>query len=295
MGAIRATVVVPTRDRPDDLRRCLSALARQTDEPRFEVVVVDDGSRCPVAGWVAEMDPRFRTLRREGEGPARARNAGAAGAAEILLFTDDDTEVAEGWIGAACHALDADRAALGVEGPVTTPSWDPLHAYSVFSREPGAYLTCNVGYRRDIFDAVGGFYEGFPFPACEDHDLAYRILDKGRVAWAPEMVITHHPRSLTFRQIARRGLYAESDVLLFLRHPERFGKRGVRTWSRSMKYGVDDWVRRARSSKTNARTPRRAARLVALAAVQSGYAALGSCRAFRTVPSRRAARRADGR
>lgn len=122
---------------------------------------------------------------------------------------DDDTEVAERLIGAACHGLDADCAAL-VEGPVTTASWDPLHVYSVFSREPGAYPTCNVGYRRDIFDAVGGFHESFPFPACDDHDPAYRVLDKGRVAWAPEMVITHHPRSLTFRQIARRGLYARA-------------------------------------------------------------------------------------
>lgn len=62
-----------------------------------------------------------------------------------------------------------------------------------------------------------------------------------------------------------------------------------------MKYGVDSWVRRARSSETNARTPRRAAPLVALAVVQSGYAALSSYRAFRAVPSRRAARRAAGR
>jgi glycosyltransferase involved in cell wall biosynthesis len=42
------SVVVPTRDRPTALERCLAALARQT-APSLEVVVVDDAAGDPEA------------------------------------------------------------------------------------------------------------------------------------------------------------------------------------------------------------------------------------------------------
>ena len=42
-----ATVVVPTRNRPDSLRRTLRALAAQRTDRSWELVVVDDGSDPP--------------------------------------------------------------------------------------------------------------------------------------------------------------------------------------------------------------------------------------------------------
>src|SRR4029450_13000555 len=44
------SVVVPTRDRPQALRRCLQALADQTVQGSMEVIVVDDGSLEAGAG-----------------------------------------------------------------------------------------------------------------------------------------------------------------------------------------------------------------------------------------------------
>lgn len=278
-AAPRATVVVATRDRPADLRRCLRALAGQAGAPPFEVVVVDDGSRDPVAPLAGALDEGFRTIRLEGGGPARARNAGAAGGAPLLLFTDDDTEVAPDWVAAACAALDARPDALGVEGPVHTPAWDPLHAYSVFSRGPGAYLTCNVAYRRTAFEAAGGFYEAFPFPACEDQDLAFRLLRDGEIAFEPRMAVTHHPRGLRFGQIARRGLLAESDVVLYRRHPDRFDASRGRTWVRTGVYVARFWRHEAaRVARRSGPRVRPALRLAALAAAQLACVAVGTAR-----------------
>jgi hypothetical protein len=54
--------VVPTRDRPEFLRWCLTAAAAQSD-PDFEVVVCDNAVLQPVAGVVDAIgDPRFRYL-----------------------------------------------------------------------------------------------------------------------------------------------------------------------------------------------------------------------------------------
>src|SRR5688500_20314953 len=82
------SVVDPTRDRPGDLARCLRALAAQ-DPPPLEVIVVDDGSRDPAAAAAAAAASASgsRCIRLEGEGPAAARNAGAAAArGEVVCF-----------------------------------------------------------------------------------------------------------------------------------------------------------------------------------------------------------------
>lgn len=218
------SVVIPTRDRHASLRRTVAALAAQATERSWELVVVDDGSRPPVAAGDVAGVQRTRIVRREGHGPASARNAGiAAASGEIVLFTDDDTEPDPTWIEAAAGHLDAHPGDLGVEGTVRTPEYDPLYAHSLRNDAPGAYWTCNIGFRRAALDALGGFSEDYPYPHCEDLDMAYRALRRGPIGFAPEMAIVHHPRSLSAREWIRRGRLTTSEIVLFERFRERFG------------------------------------------------------------------------
>ena len=72
------SVIIPTYNRPTALRNCLSALARQTLPPRsFEVIVVDDGSRDPLAFDPAEWEHAFslKIIRQENTGPAEIGRA----------------------------------------------------------------------------------------------------------------------------------------------------------------------------------------------------------------------------
>ncbi|MGH2951859.1 MAG: glycosyltransferase family 2 protein, partial [Solirubrobacterales bacterium] len=92
------SVVVPTRDRPESLARCLRALAGQ-ELGELEIVVVDDGSRDrgTVEAVVARTS-RARVIRLPGRGPAAARNVGARAAeGRVVCFTDDDCEADPGW------------------------------------------------------------------------------------------------------------------------------------------------------------------------------------------------------
>ncbi len=92
------TVIVCTRDRPELIQQCLSALSRQT-YPRFEVLVVDNAPTRPVenicerwgASWILAPSP----------GLTCARNIGARLAhGEIVAFIDDDAVVEVGWLDA---------------------------------------------------------------------------------------------------------------------------------------------------------------------------------------------------
>ncbi|GIG20594.1 hypothetical protein Cch01nite_13180 [Cellulomonas chitinilytica] len=93
----RVSVVIPTYDRADALRRTLESLADQTlDVEDYEVVVADDGSSDHTADVVASFEPRLRIARTwqedRGYRVSAARNAGARRAsAPVLVFLDSGT------------------------------------------------------------------------------------------------------------------------------------------------------------------------------------------------------------
>ena len=98
-----ASIVVPTRDKAPRLRLTLLCLAGQRDVGRFEVVVVDDGSRDHTRAVAAEAARELPLLvvaggsgdgSGDGTGRAAARNRGAASAGgDHLVFLDDDVLV----------------------------------------------------------------------------------------------------------------------------------------------------------------------------------------------------------
>jgi glycosyltransferase involved in cell wall biosynthesis len=125
-----ATVVVPTRDRPEALRRCLAALARQ--EPAVEVVVVDDRSAPAAAATIraAAEAARATVVSGDGRGPAAARNLGARAAArDVVLFCDDDCEPAPEWAAALASACPVGGSAAG-----ETVSAEPADLFATASQ-----------------------------------------------------------------------------------------------------------------------------------------------------------------
>jgi glycosyltransferase involved in cell wall biosynthesis len=278
------SVVIPTRDRHASLRRTIAALAAQQTERAWELVVVDDGSSPPVGPDAIAGVERARIVRREGAGPARARNAGLAEVrGEVVLFTDDDTEPAPTWIESAAAHLETHPDDVGVEGTVASPDYDPLYAHSLVNSAPGAYWTCNIGFRRAVLADVGGFSSDYPYPHCEDLDLAYRTLRRGPIGFAPAMAILHHPRPLTARQWMLRGRMTTSEVVLFERFRERFGRAArlpARLFPLASAVGV--WRTMAREAR---RGPAR--RALRAAAIAVGYTATVAWSTLR--PSARAA------
>ena len=110
------TVIIPTRNRADSLREMLKILSRQDTEGMFtyEVLVADNGSTDHTARAVETLRGSFPVTLRyvyEGRrGRCHALNRGIQDAAgRILAFTDDDVEVASGWLRAIWRCFEEER------------------------------------------------------------------------------------------------------------------------------------------------------------------------------------------
>lgn len=219
---LRASVVVPVRDRTEDLETCLQRILGQTlAEGEFEVLVCDDGSRPEIATRIEAIccrDTRVRYLRQDPMGPAAARNLGVAHAkGRVVVFTDSDTLPEDGWLEAILAPL-ADPEVVAVEGPVRTPR--PAHSAleEAPRNEGGVHLTANMAYRRRTLIQVGGLDEQFSLPAFEDVDLALCASRHGRIAFAPDAVVLHPWRKVTLRSSLRRLRQLDWLIVTAQRH-----------------------------------------------------------------------------
>src|SRR5215470_5520654 len=114
------SVVIATYNRAESLSRTLRSLAAMDEVGgvTWEVIVADNNSNDHTAEVAAEfaresgLDVQYVFEGRQGK--SFALNAGIRCArGKVLAFTDDDTEVGQGWIKAVCRALET-RECIGV-------------------------------------------------------------------------------------------------------------------------------------------------------------------------------------
>lgn len=245
MPAPVATLVIPTHNRSALLRRILDALASQAPgTPPFDVVIVADGcvddTLEMLAGYGAPF--AFRVLERGGEGPAIARNTGAAAAtADLLIFLDDDVEPTAGFIAAhvAAHEREEGKVVLGPYPPVphaapdmfrlSARAWWTDHFASLERRgHRFSYrdlLTGNLSMPKALWEKVGGLDPQF-VRAREDLELGVRLMKMGaRFHFAPDALGWHHEyETATTRSALRRAMEeGRSDLRMALKHPELDG------------------------------------------------------------------------
>lgn len=236
---LSVTVVIPARSAPDPVRRILAALP-----PGVAVVVVDDGSPNPLPEAL-QPQPNLSILRhRCSQGPAAARNAGAAAADTTwLLFLDADVELRADTLPRLLGFATGRDVVAVAPRVVSRPgpglaSWfesscaldQGPHPANVGQGQPVSYVpgACLL-IKTAVFRDAGGFSEDMH--VGEDVDLVWRLADHGRIRYEPSVVVTHQPRTRILDALGRRRFYGTSAASLSRRYPGKVRHVDVSAWS----------------------------------------------------------------
>jgi len=236
----RCSIVVPTYRRQDQLAACLGSLAA-LDYPadRYEILVVDDGGDAPLDEIVEIGRARVATtlLRQPRQGPAAARNLGAARAGgELIAFTDDDCRPTPRWLRALADAhVRAPQLAVGghtrnalTGNPFSITSQmiiDAGYDWHNADRGDARFMASNnFAFPAAGFHEIGGFDP--TFRTSEDRDLCDRWVAAGRrMRYVPDAVVEHH-HELTLRGFCRQHFgYGRGARRFHRAFAERSGRR----------------------------------------------------------------------
>jgi GT2 family glycosyltransferase len=260
------SIIIPTKDAPELLERCLKSISEKTSHPELEVIVMDNETTDEEALRVMEEYPIRRLDSPNPFNFSRANNLGAQEAAgEFLLFLNNDTEiVAEDWleqllyyaeqpdVGAVGALLLYENrtvqhagVALGMRGTADHtmrgfPSDVDGYAGSLAcAREVSAVTAACLMMRKSLFFEIGGFNEHF-FTAYQDVDLCLRLRERGlRIIHTPRAVVLHH------ESVSRKNYYDMVDRMLLLDRWEPVIQRGDPYYNPNLALESGDYSRRS--------------------------------------------------
>jgi GT2 family glycosyltransferase len=215
----KITIIVPTKDAPDVLSRCLNGLFQNTGYPSFEIVLADNNTTNYEALKLMRQYPVVRINIPDPFNFSRANNVAAKQAnGEYLVFLNNDTEVISGrWldhllyyaeqrdVGAVgallLHEDDAIQHAgvlLGMGGTADhamrgfIAKSDGYEGNLICAREVSAVTAACMAMRKSTFEEIGGFNECF-CNVYQDLELCLRLRKRGlRIIWTPHASLLHH-------------------------------------------------------------------------------------------------------
>jgi glycosyltransferase involved in cell wall biosynthesis len=217
MKEMRATIVISTRNRVDELRTALASVVSQS--VACEVIVLDDASNDGTAEMVRVEFPHVRLERVvTAQGYIKQRNLGARLATGDVIFSlDDDAAFATPVVVAQTLAgFDDERV-----GAVAIPYTDVNKDNVVRQRAPDdravwttdRFIGTAHAVRRDVFLEVGGYREFFVHQG-EEGDFCLRMLNMGRVVRLGNSDLIHHFESPK-RDMSRMDFYGRRNDILF--------------------------------------------------------------------------------
>jgi len=231
------SLVIPTKNAPDHLERCLNSLFTVSTYPNFEVILVDNETADPRALQIMRQFPIKRLNFPGSFNYSQANNLGATYAkGDYLVFLNNDTEVlAEDWLQHLLYY--AEQPDVGAVGALLLfPDRTVQHAGVVMgtrgtadhimrrfpcdvdgyagslvcAREVSAVTAACMMMRKPDFNQVKQFNEHF-FTHYQDVDLCMRLVAAGkRIVFTPRAVLIHH------ESVTRRDYYDVVDRYLLL-------------------------------------------------------------------------------
>jgi glycosyltransferase involved in cell wall biosynthesis len=245
---VLVSVIIPCYNQAHFLAEAIESVLAQ-NHPRFEILVVDDGSTDDTSE-VAARYPEVRCLRQENRGLAAARNAGLRSSeGEYVVFLDADDRLLPNALEAGLECFEDHRECALVAGHYRLIAadgsllrqWESQRVngdhYLALLRGNNIGMHATVMYRRAVLESVRGFDTSLR--ACEDYDLYFRV--------ARTFPICHHGKLVAeYRQhdanmTRNSGLLLKSAMTVL--RAQRMHVKGNNHYKKAYNAGIEYWGR----------------------------------------------------
>jgi glycosyltransferase involved in cell wall biosynthesis len=246
---MRVSVILTVLNEGQAIRDVLESLLAQTRRPD-EVVIVDGGSSDDTLSIVSEYGHRLplRLISARGANISQGRNiAIRAATGDLIAVTDAGVRCEPTWLEKLTGPLTLNPSAPPAIGKEGEGAKEPAAVAGFFRSDPRTVLETAMGsavlpeardvnprtylpssrsvaFRKDVWEAVGGYPEWLDF--CEDVVFDLKVRERfGPFAFAPEAVVYFRPRG-SLPALARQYYrYARGDGkanLFFKQHLVRY-------------------------------------------------------------------------
>jgi glycosyltransferase involved in cell wall biosynthesis len=237
---VRISVVITVRNEERNVAPLLDSLVIQ--EPPLEIVVVDAGSEDRTRDIVRSYARRYDFIRLYTRGGTRGagRNFGVSQATgEAVAFIDGDCIASPFWLQHLRRRLREAPVVAGQTVQIGYRPWEELERVElIYAGFDITHPACNLAYRRDVFQQIGGFDEWFM--TAEDIDLNLRAVRGGqRVAYEEGAIVYHRTRGRVYDFLRQAFWNGAGRKQLTLKHgqlwshyrPEAMFRRRATFWS----------------------------------------------------------------
>lgn len=239
----KISVIVPVYNIEGYIERCLKSIQKQT-YPRFEVIIIDDGSTdnsLLLCQKFAKKYRNFRVISQKNQGLSAARNAGIKQATgDFLAFVDGDDEILPNFLAdlmTAAEATDAEIAICGFfevypkntrivniksrQSMTVKTGREAVKDLLIFQKNI-EIVTWNKLYKKEIFNKV-------QFPVgkiCEDNLTTYKLLARAKKVVYLDLALYRY-----FRR--NNSITKQTNQLVFCERREEAAEAAVRFFQNS--------------------------------------------------------------
>ncbi|MCO4782966.1 MAG: glycosyltransferase [Candidatus Cloacimonetes bacterium] len=191
------SVVIPTYNRRDTLKRAIDSVLSQTYQ-NIEIIVIDDGSTDDTSQLLASYGDKIFAIHQKNQGVSHARNTGIAiSSGEWIAFLDSDDMWLESKIQLQLESLGDSKLLVNHTQEIWIRNGVRVNPKKKHFKYDGSEFNDNldicrispssVVIHRSVFSKTGGF--DISLPACEDYDLWLRICNQFEVQYLDKQLV----------------------------------------------------------------------------------------------------------
>ena len=192
------SVIIPTFNRKETLKRAIQSVVMQSYTP-YEIIVIDDGSDDGTKEWLKDNFPNVKYIYQMNSGVSSARNKGIKFArGDWIALLDSDDEWLPSKLKDQANEIESNPAAkflhtneIWIRNGVRVNQMKKHKKYGGYIFEKCLDM-CRISpssvlIKKDIFDEIGMFDE--TLKVCEDYDLWLRFASKYPVHFLDQPLI----------------------------------------------------------------------------------------------------------